>query len=487
MKFSIKLPEKFSFRTRLFVVMIIMLFVAGLLILGTTSIQYESQRENYHLGRLDRKEAQIQRHINHLVTKNDLYEKHDSVWQKFNSEFEQINRIHNIMYSLFSLDGTPLFVYHSPLEVIANNYLLDSLLLQRILKSETGNYLERYNSDIDKFHASYSVLNDEFGKSYGILFFPYFEDTSFSENELNSFLQNLYQIYIFLLFAVIFIAYFLSKYVTRSLEIIRIRMAETGLDKKNEKIYLKNATREIDSLVNSYNTMIDELSVNAAKLVKTQREEAWQEMAKQVAHEIKNPLTPMRLTIQSFQHKYDSNDPDNDERISNFSDLLIQQIDTMSDVAEAFSNFASLPKLNLKECDIVDVTSRAIKIFQQEHIIFSSNHAQIFHKLDKAQWIRVITNLIQNSLQSISKNKTPQIGIQLIKEPGEILLIISDNGKGISPSLTGKIFEPKFTTKNSGMGLGLGIIKNIIESHNGNISFVSKQEKGTTFTIRLPQ
>ena len=487
MKFLIKLPEKFSFRTRLFAVMIIMLFVAGILILGTTSIQYESQRENYHLGRLDRKEAQIQQHINHLVTKNDLYEKHDSVWQKFNSEFEQINRIHNIMYSLFSLDGTPLFVYHSPLEVIANNYLLDSLLLQRILKSETGNYLERYNLDIDKFHASYSVLNDEFGKSYGILFFPYFEDTSFSENELNSFLQNLYQIYIFLLFAVIFIAYFLSKYVTRSLEIIRVRMAETGLDKKNEKIYLKNATREIDSLVNSYNTMIDELSENAAKLVKTQREEAWQEMAKQVAHEIKNPLTPMRLTIQSFQHKYDSNDPDNDERISNFSDLLIQQIDTMSDVAEAFSNFASLPKLNLKECDIVDVTSKAIKIFQQEHIIFSSNHAQIFHKLDKAQWIRVITNLIQNSLQSISKNKTPQIGIQLIKEPGEILLIISDNGKGISPSLTGKIFEPKFTTKNSGMGLGLGIIKNIIESHNGTISFVSKQEKGTTFTIRLPQ
>jgi hypothetical protein len=264
-------------------------------------------------------------------------------------------------------------------------------------------------------------------------------------------------------------------------------MAETGLDKKNEKIYLKNATREIDSLVNSYNTMIDELSENAKKLAKTQREEAWQEMAKQVAHEIKNPLTPMRLTIQSFQHKYDSNDSDNKEKVSNFSDLLIQQIDTMSEVAEAFSNFASLPKLNLIECDIVDVTLKAINIFQQEHIIFSSDHAQIFHKLDKAQWIRVITNLIQNSLQSISKKKTPQIGIQLIKESGEILLIVSDNGKGISPSLTDKIFEPKFTTKTSGMGLGLGIVKNIIESHNGTISFISRQKKGTTFTIRLPQ
>ena len=107
MIFSFKLPEKFSFRTRLFAVMIIMLFVAGLLILGTTTIQYESQRENYHLGRLDRKEAQIQRHINYLVTKNDLYEKHDSIWQKFNSDFEQINRIHNI-----------LFIYKSQLKKI---------------------------------------------------------------------------------------------------------------------------------------------------------------------------------------------------------------------------------------------------------------------------------------------------------------------------------------------------------------------------------
>ena len=95
--------------------------------------------------------------------------------------------------------------------------------------------------------------------------------------------------------------------------------------------------------------------------------------------------------------------------------------------------------------------------------------------------------MIQNSLQSISNKKTPQIGIQLIKEPGEILLIVSDNGKGISPSLTDKIFEPKFTTKTSGMGLGLGIVKNIIESHNGTISFISRQKKGTTFTIRLPQ
>ena len=330
------------------------------------------------------------------------------------------------------------------------------------------------------------MLKDDQDRAYGILFFPYFEDISFSENELNSFLQNLYQIYALLLFGVIFIAYFLSKFVTRSLETIRVRMAETGLEKKNEKIYLKNATREIDSLVNSYNDMIDDLSDSVAKLAKTEREQAWQEMARQVAHEIKNPLTPMRLTIQSFQRKYDPNDPDSRNKLNDFSNLLIQQIDTMSEVAEAFSDFASMPKPKMQECDLVEVTKMALTIFQEEQIIFSSDQAHIYHKLDRTQWIRLITNLIQNAIQSVSPKKTPQIGIQIIAEKDQTTITIMDNGSGIPANLKDKIFEPKFTTKSSGMGLGLGIVKNIIESHGGIISFVSTPKKGTTFTIVLP-
>ena len=339
---SFKIPKKFSFRTRLFVVMIIMLFVAGLLILGSTSIQYESQRENYHLGRLNRKEIQIQRHINYLVNKHDLFNSSDSLWEVYAVDFEKINEIHNIQYSLFKTDGSPLFIYHSPLEVIANYYVLYPILLEKIFSSKEGRYLEHYNSDIDKFHASYRLLKDRFQRPYAILFFPYFEDVSFSENELNNFLENLYQIYVLLLFGVIFIAYFLSKFVTRSLETIRVKMGKMGLEKKNEKIYLKNATREIDSLVNSYNKMVDDIAESAEKLAKTERENAWQEMARQVAHEIKNPLTPMRLTIQSFEHTYNPDDPDSKQKLKEFSKLLIQQIDTMSEVAEAFSDFATL-------------------------------------------------------------------------------------------------------------------------------------------------
>lgn len=482
-----RFPKKVSFRTRLFMVMIGMLFIAGLLILGTTTIQYESQRENYHLGRLARKEKQILKHVDYLTQKNGLRNQPYEVWQKYSSDFEQINSIHNVQYSLFTLKGDPLFIYHSPLEVVANNYKLNRELLNKIKNSENDAYVEHYKSDIDDFHASYKILKDRFSQPYAILFFPYFEDVSISENELNTFIQNLYQIYILLLVGVILIAYFLSKFITRSLDTIKVRMGEMRLEKKNEKIYLKNATREIDSLVNSYNKMVDDLAESVEKLAMSERQQAWQEMARQVAHEIKNPLTPMRLTIQSFQHRYDPNDPDIKKRVNDFSSLLIQQIDTMSEVAEAFSDFATLPKPNMKECDLVELTQMAVNIFHQEHIVFISDQAHIRHKLDRTQWVRVITNLVQNALQSVPKGKTPQIGVQLRTEPDQTVLTISDNGAGIPTEIREKVFEPKFTTKNSGMGLGLGIVKNIIESHNGEINYVSKMKKGTTFTIKLPR
>ena len=188
-----KIPKRVSFRTRLFLVMIGMLFIAGLLILGTTFIQYESQRENYHLGRLERKEFQIQTHIDYLAEKYNLMNKPVESWEEFSIDFEKINKIHNVQYSLFKLEGNPLFIYHSPLEIIANNYKLSKPLLDKINQSQDGSYIEHYKSDIDKFHASYKILKDRFNKPYAILFFPYFEDVSFSENELNTFIENLYQ------------------------------------------------------------------------------------------------------------------------------------------------------------------------------------------------------------------------------------------------------------------------------------------------------
>ena len=476
---------KISLRARLFIVMTLLLLIAGVMILGSTTIQYTSQQENYHLSRLNRKVNQIETHLNFIVNKNDLYNKEDSIWKKYENDFENINKIHNVQYSLFTIKGTPLFLYHTPLKIIANNYNLDNEILKKLRTSDNNRFNEDYNSDVDKFHASYRVLKDNFGRAYGILLFPYFEDVSFSENELNIFLQNLYQIYILLFIGVILIAYFLSKYVTRSLETIRMKMDQTGILKRNEKIFLKNATTEIDSLVNSYNRMIDDLEDSASKLAKSERESAWQEMARQVAHEIKNPLTPMRLTVQSFQQNFNHKDPENINKINELSNTLIQQIDTMSQVATAFSDFATLPKTKIEKCNLVKITKQAIGLFKEFNISFKYNSDKIIHQFDKNQWIRVITNLIKNSIQSIEQNIKPKIKIEMNSNNKITRIKIIDNGQGISKELGEKVFEPKFTTKTSGMGLGLGIVKNIIDSNNGSISFNSNLKKGTTFIIEL--
>jgi nitrogen fixation/metabolism regulation signal transduction histidine kinase len=412
-----------------------------------------------------------------------LNKKYD-LWDNYNDEFNAVIKIHNVNYSVFDINGKALFTSFLPLKIIANSYSLDEELLSKIVSNSDSRVLEKNDDEIGKFQSSYSVLKDEFGNPYGILFFPYFEDVSFSENELNTFLQSLYKIYLIMLLVAIVLAYFISKYISRSLETIRMKIDQTGLLKQNEKIQLKNAPRDIASLINSYNDMIDELEKSAELLARNQREQAWQEMAKQVAHEIKNPLTPMRLTVQNFQRKFSGKDSDNIEKIAEFSEILMEQIDTMSEVAKAFSDFATLPTPKLIKSDLVKITQRSLEIFDGIDIRFKSSHREIKLPLDRTQWIRVITNLIQNGIQASRQGKQPKIVVDIIKEIKSVKIKFIDNGIGIPESIQSKVFEPKFTTKTKGMGLGLGIVKNIIDSHNGTIKYETGK-KGTTFIVTL--
>ena len=476
---------KMALRTRIFLFMGGILILAGVLILGFTSFQYESQRDAYHQGRLDRKEAQIARHIGHLVNKYELSQKPDSLWRPFKEDFEKINSIHNVQYSLFNIEGKPLFIYHTPLAVIANNYELENQLIENIKISEGERFLENNFADLDKFSASYSLLRDRYNRPYAVLFFPYFEDISFSENELNTFLSSLYQIYILLFLGVLLLSYFLSKWITRSLEAIRIKIDQTGLLTRNEKIHINNATKEIDGLVNSYNRMIDDLEASAKKLAQSERKQAWEQMARQVAHEIKNPLTPMRLTVQSFQRKFKPNMTDASSEVEAFSQTLLEQIDTMSEVANAFSDFATLPQAKKTKVDLVEATRKAINVFDRDQISFSTEKEQVYHQQDRSQWIRVMTNLVHNAFQSVPEKRKPEISIKIQNTKMATTVLIEDNGSGIPPALKDKIFEPKFTTKTGGMGLGLGIVKNIINSHQGEISFETNSVGGTTFKVYL--
>jgi nitrogen fixation/metabolism regulation signal transduction histidine kinase len=305
--------------------------------------------------------------------------------------------------------------------------------------------------------------------------------------ELREFLLRLGGVYLIMFVVAIFLAYFISKYITRSLQTISDKLHQTDFTKRNEKIYVKNPSEEIGKLIDSYNEMIDELEQSAVKLARSEREQAWREMAKQVAHEIKNPLTPMRLTVQSFERKFNPSDPDAKVKIHEFSKTLIQQIDMMSSIAGAFSSFAEMPAQQNETLNVVKTVKLALDIFNENYIHFISEEEEIIAKLDRTQLIRVVTNLVKNAIQAVPEVESPRILVSVVSDGAYVKISVADNGVGISDEVKEKVFEPKFTTKSSGMGLGLGMVKNIVETYKGSITLTSQPDKGSVFTVRFPK
>ena len=233
--------------------------------------------------------------------------------------------------------------------------------------------------------------------------------------------------------------------------------------------------------------MIDELEESAVKLATSEREQAWREMAKQVAHEIKNPLTPMRLSVQSFQRKFDPNDERIHQKVDEYSKTLIQQIDTMSSIASAFSNFAKMPAQQNETLNVVNIVKLALDIFNEDYISFIASEKEVIAKFDRTQLIRVVTNLVKNGIQAIPEDsQNPKIVVDVSSDKNDVKISVSDNGIGISEQNEPKVFEPKFTTKSSGMGLGLAMVKNIVETYNGSITFTSQEDHGTIFVVTFP-
>jgi nitrogen fixation/metabolism regulation signal transduction histidine kinase len=258
------------------------------------------------------------------------------------------------------------------------------------------------------------------------------------------------------------------------------------LDKTNSKIKIIARSKEVNSLVESYNNMVEMLDKNVKELSQSNKEEAWRQMAKQVAHEIKNPLTPMKLSVQSFERNFKKEEDNNDSKVQEFTQTIIQQIDTMSSIASAFSNFAEMPIQKGEKTNIVLAIKLALEIFKEENILFKSDSEKIIVEIDKPQIVRIITNLIKNSIHACQNVKVPELRVSIIKKIDIVEIKVKDNGHGIPKELISNIFEPNFTTKSGGMGLGLGMVKNLVMSYNGKIDFDTKLNKGTTFKITFP-
>ena len=475
-----------SLSSRIFFYMILLVVLASILIAAVTVYQYNEQSQDYHRKRLERKEAQLISSINYVLKESSWEIKTENLPLIFKDKIYEIANIHNVTFNLYDLKGELLKsskprLKNDPIPDQLPNYILDTL---RHITSKR--FVEKNKLLDGNYRSSYLILNDPTSKPLGILNVPYFDDDSLNSGELKEFLIRLGYAYIIMMLVAIAFAYFMSKLITKSIKTISDKMYATRFEKHNKKIALEGATTEIKSLVESYNNMIDALEESAQKLASSEREQAWREMAKQVAHEVKNPLTPMRLSVQSFQRMFDPKDPEIHKKVDEYSKTLIQQIDTMSKIAEAFSNFAKMPAQNLEQLDIVEVVERALEIFPSENIKFSATNFEIIATADKDQINRIVNNLVKNAIQSVPENKIPDIEVELSEKDEHVYIKVKDNGSGIDDTISQKIFEPKFTTKTSGMGLGLPMIKNIIETYNGSISYDTTKGEGTVFVVSFP-
>ncbi len=335
--------------------------------------------------------------------------------------------------------------------------------------------------------SAYEPLRDDHGVTLGYINIPLFsseKDLNFQISNIVVTLINLYA-FIFLLassFSIIVVRWitFMFNVITRQFEQLNLQ--------QNERITWPYDD-EIGKMVEEYNKMVNKVEENAAMLAQSERETAWREMARQVAHEIKNPLTPMKLNIQYLQQALRNDSPNVKELTDRVAASIIEQIDNLSYIASEFSNFAKMPEARPEEVELGGMLKRAMELYlNDDNIKFTITESpeKLLVFCDRSQLLRVFTNLLENAKQAILPGASGEIDVILKREDGTAVVSVTDNGQGIPEDVVKKIFQPYFTTKSSGTGLGLAMTRKIIEFWKGEIWFETKEGEGTTFFIRLP-
>jgi len=470
----------FSLRARIFLSMIVLLIITFVLTGAILFYHFARENEEYHSERIKRKEYAVRANIDYFLTpyKDGVSEK--EIPEMFTDKICEIADIHNVDIAIYSVSG---YLLISSNEDMVNERIIPLKLapatLYRALNRE--NRLERAYRDSVEYASTFSVIYNNNNRPLAVVSLPYYMEASRLQETDMRFLYALGSIYVVLFIGAVFLAYVLSNYISASLNTVREHLRHIRLNGRNEQM-VWNGDDEIGQLVKEYNRMVQELEKSAVLLAKSERESAWKEMARQVAHEVKNPLTPMRLMVQYLDKTLKTEEP---EKLHEHTQTMIDQIDAMSSIAEAFSRFADMPEYNMTQVNLTETLNRATSFFPSLHIKLNLPEQDIYTSLDKELWVRVLNNLIKNAWQAIPEDRLPEIEIGLKQENNDILVWVKDNGVGIEAAQHDQIFEPRFTTKNTGMGMGLAIVKTIVEGLGGTIWVASETGKGATFFINL--
>lgn len=351
-----------------------------------------------------------------------------------------------------------------------------------IAENEHIGNLEYLSTYADFYNGEYLQL--------GFINIPQFLSEDEFKADVQSFIVVIAHISLIIIVLFIIISFLIGRRLTAPLRLIEERLKFIKLGKLNKKIDYRG-NDEIGELVAQYNRTVEELERSALLLASSEREAAFKQMARQVAHEINNPLTPMKLTIQQLQRAKTIDEERFNAYFDKSTSVLIEQIDNLSRIAGSFSSFARLPDPKFEEVDVAKKAHLVTQLFMNNNesinIHYVGVEEGIFVYSDREQLIQVFNNLLKNATQSIPKGKKGEITVTLNYTDKMVHVYVRDNGKGVPEEIKEKIFMPNFTTKSAGMGLGLAISLNIIRNSGGDITFESSIGGGTVFHVQLPR
>jgi two-component system nitrogen regulation sensor histidine kinase NtrY len=405
----------------------------------------------------------------------------------FNNRLTELAGVLKLEANVYKPDGT-LAGTTQPL--IFENHLLAPFISSSALgqiRSGENYFIEGEQvGKLSYFVAYTSLQSSTTGKVLGILAVPFFQSEHSLEKIKIILLANILNIFALIFILLLILSYFVSRWLTFPLTFITQSLRRTSLTKTNQPLTW-NSPDEIGLMVKEYNSMLYKLGESKSQLELTQREKAWREIAQQVAHEIKNPLTPMKLTLQQLERSIQSGNGTS-EKIQKAIESLLSQVNTLNDIASSFSGFAKMPELKIIELNLVHIVKRAVDLHSsagQVTLKLSVTNAVV--RGDEQLLERTISNLIINGFQSAKPGRAVAVVVSLDMVGDKFVVCVKDNGVGIAPEIEELVFLPHFSTKKSGSGLGLAIAKQGIEQMNGKIWFETQEGKGTSFFVELPR
>lgn len=479
--------NKILYRTRI-QFSIVLSVVATLLIVGWTtffyiSSEYRKQQDDFIREKLRKIQLSYEKqvYVNGIPAASD----------QSNQEFNQFSDINGAYLNLFDTSGNLLY---TSIPKIYDYGLLGTkmgakayIYLNKLQRSE---YISA-NETIGDFtySAAYAPVRNPQNQTIAYIGLPYYGNEGDYQSKIGLFVNTLINIYALVFVAIGILAVFLANQITSPLTFIQESIRKTKLGQKNQPI-LWSRHDEIGSLIKEYNKMIAALEESAVKLAKSERESAWREMAKQVAHEIKNPLTPLKLGVQLLEKAWKEKDVNFERKFERFNKSFIEQIDSLATIASEFSNFAKMPDTKLQTLQLLPIIQQARNVFVNEKgveiSIQNQSNQDVFILGDKDQLLRTFNNLLKNGIEASAGTDGCLIYIKIRNDQKKVWVEVSDNGKGIDDELQDKIFAPNFTTKSSGTGLGLAFVKQAVENAGGTIEFNSVIDQGTTFYLSFP-